>query len=455
MTHVNTHRGMLLCLFGWVLLICEPVWSGTASDLQQVQALFEKKDYQKALEEFGKLNKEISDSQEAYRLKIRILLRVGNPKDALVEYDKLVGDLKHDDQAVLREVALGFILVLTKDMREQMRGVAYTALKEWRHPEAIPVLEDGLNDGSGLVRALAAEGLAKLDAGRRSDRFRQALDDQAALVKEAVLKGLAQSGDASILTLVEPALKDPEVRVRLAAAEVLCNLKRQKGCDLLTRSVKALNPDERAYAVRVLADRQGTHALSMLIDASNHTQPSVRGAAATGLAHIDSGDAATVLTRLLKDPLTPVRIAAAVSLGQLHNIDTVTPLRNALEDRDAAVRAFVVGALLGQGESYGSVAATVQTLSNTKEPAIRAAVARALGHATQPNREQAQSTLLMLYQDTVPRVRIAAIKSIAKISGLSAVPILKQALHDEDDAVRATAGGGILQLMVQAASSQR
>jgi hypothetical protein len=32
---------------------------------------------------------------------------------------------------VLREVALGFILVMVKDMREQMRGAAYTALKKW------------------------------------------------------------------------------------------------------------------------------------------------------------------------------------------------------------------------------------------------------------------------------------------------------------------------------------
>ncbi|MBK9306054.1 MAG: HEAT repeat domain-containing protein [Nitrospira sp.] len=71
-----------------------------------------------------------------------------------------------------------------------MRGAAFTALKEWQSPDAVPFFEDGLSDGSGLVRALAAEGLAKLDAGRRSPKFRQALEDQAVLVKEAVLKDL-------------------------------------------------------------------------------------------------------------------------------------------------------------------------------------------------------------------------------------------------------------------------
>ena len=45
--------------------------------------------------------------------------------------------------------------------------------------ETIPALEDGLSDNSGLVRALAAEALGKLDAGRKSPRLRNALEDQA------------------------------------------------------------------------------------------------------------------------------------------------------------------------------------------------------------------------------------------------------------------------------------
>jgi HEAT repeat protein len=103
--------------------------------------------------------------------------------------------------------------------------------------------------------------------------------------------------------------------------------------------------------------------------------------------------------------------------------------------------------LLGQGEPYESVAGPIQILRNTKEPAVRAAVARALGHAVESNREPARSVLMLLMQDTVPRVRIAATKSIAKIEGVRAIPLLKQSLHDEDDAVRATAGGALLKVL--------
>lgn len=431
------------------LVWCIPMGSvfAGAAGIQQSQTLYDKQEYRKALDELNTLDSETARAPDVRRLKIRTLLRLGNPKDALTHYDDLTRVLKDEDQSILREISLGFVLSLTKDMREHMRGAAYTALKEWQSPESIPFLEEGLSDGSGIVRALAAEGLAKLDSGRRSARFRRALEDQAALVKESVLKGFAKSGDTSVLPFVEPALKDSEVRVRIAAAEALCHLKQPKGCELLLQHAKAPNPDERSSAIRALVDRQSAETLPILLESSAHRQPSVRGAAAAALAHVPTTEAVTALARLLRDPLPPVRIAAAVGLGQLRGFDARAPLNKALEDPDPAVRAFVIGALLEQGERYEIVAGPVQVLGTMQEPAVRAAVARALGHAVESNRAAARSALLPLLRDTVPRVRIAAIKSTVKIDGASAIPLLKESLHDEDDAVRATAGGALLKVI--------
>jgi HEAT repeat protein len=445
--------GIRQCVIGVLALILvihldDAAFGGAAAGIQRIQALYDQKEYQKVLEELAKLDPNTSGTPDVRRLNIRTLLRLGKPKDALTDYDNLVQLLKHDDQSILQEVALAFVVVLTHDMREQMRGVAYTALKEWPSPEAIPFLEDGLNDGSGLVRALAAEGLAKLDEGRRSARFRQALDDQAALVKEAVLKGLGKSGDASVIGLVEPLLQDSEVRVRVGAAEAMCRLGRKQGCALLEQSGKAANPDERGAAIRALIDLPGAPVLPILIEASEHKQPSVRGMAAMGFGHVPKPEAFTALTRLLKDPLPPVRVAAAVSLGQLHGFDARSPLRTAIaEDHDASVRAFVVGGLLEQGERFEQLVAPISVLSNAKEPAVRTAIARALAKASQGNRSAARSALRSLFADTMPRVRIAAIKSVAKLDGPDALPLLMQGLHDEDDAVRATAGGELLHLV--------
>ena len=158
------------------------------------------------------------------RLKIRSFLKLSNPKDALAEYDKLAMALKQDEVALLREVALGFILVMVKDMREQMRGAAYTALKEVDSDDVVPYFEDGLSDGSGPVRVLAVEGLGRSEAGRKSQKLRAAIDDQAGLVKARVVKVLGRTGDPGILALVESATKDELPTVRIAAYGALIRL---------------------------------------------------------------------------------------------------------------------------------------------------------------------------------------------------------------------------------------
>lgn len=436
----------LLALIGLIPL-ADGALAGAASGIQKIQALYDQHEYQRAIEELGKLDTDVAGAPEVRRLKISTLLRLGKPKEALADYDSFIQVARQEDHSLLQEVALAFVVVLSKDMREQMRGVAYTALKDWQSSDAVPFLEDGLNDGSGLVRALAAEGLAKLDQGRRSTRFRDALGDQAALVKEAVLKGLGRSDDASNVGLIEPLLQNPEVRVRVAAAEALCRHGRTQGCALLEQSGKAPNPDERGAAIRALVDLQGAHVLPILIEASQHKQPSVRGVAAMGFGHVSTPEALTVLSRLLRDPLPPVRVAAAVSLGQFQGLDARPPLRKAItEDRDASVRAFVIGGLLEQGERFDELSPAIEALSGTKEPAVRTALARALARASEGNRTAARSAVRALFSDTMPRVRIAALKSMTKLEGVSALPLLKQGLHDEDDAVRATAGGELLRL---------
>ena len=148
--------------------------AGTTAVPEEAQKAFDKKQYEQVLEQLGKLVQEQGAAPDVRRLKIRSFLKLGNPKEALGEYDKLELALKQDDVSLLREVALGFIVIMVKDMREQMRGAAYTALKEVDSDDVVPYFEDGLSDGSGPVRALAVEGLGRSEAGRRSTRLRAA-----------------------------------------------------------------------------------------------------------------------------------------------------------------------------------------------------------------------------------------------------------------------------------------
>jgi hypothetical protein len=159
-----------------------------ASILKEARSAFERKEYQRVVDRLEQASKTGALPVDAWGLKIRAQLGLGKPKEALLDYEQLHRQLAHDDVLLLREVALGFVIVLTKDMREQMRGAAYTALKDFESIDVVPLLEDGLSDASALVRALAVEALGKTEEGRRSPRLRQAIDDQAGLVKAAVLK---------------------------------------------------------------------------------------------------------------------------------------------------------------------------------------------------------------------------------------------------------------------------
>lgn len=134
----NRYVAIGLLLLTWLMPLHETAAGTTTSGMQAIQALYDQKEYQKVLDELAKLDSNMVGSPDVRRLKIRTLLRLGKPKDALSDYDDLVQLLKHDDQSTLQEVALAFVVVLTQDMREQMRGVAYTALKEWQSSEAIP-----------------------------------------------------------------------------------------------------------------------------------------------------------------------------------------------------------------------------------------------------------------------------------------------------------------------------
>ena len=118
-----------------------------ASSVKDVQAAFDKKQYQEALDLIEQVTKEKGSQPETRRLKVRSLIFLGKPKDALIEYERHEQELKQEDRPLLKDVALGFIYVLVKDMREQMRGAAYTALKDADSPDTIPALEDGLSDG--------------------------------------------------------------------------------------------------------------------------------------------------------------------------------------------------------------------------------------------------------------------------------------------------------------------
>jgi HEAT repeat protein len=451
MTMRNVRLGLgvsLLIGLCWLIVATGPAFAAGALPVPKaIQSLYDKNEFQQTLDEIGKLDKERAAAPEVRRLKIRSLLKLGNPKEALEEYDALEAMLKQEDQPVLREVALGFIVVMMKDMREQMRGAAYTALKEIDSDDVIPYFEDGLSDGSGPVRVLAVEGLGRSEAGRKSKKLRAALDDQAGLVKARVVKALGKSGDPSMIPVIEAATKDELTPVRIAAYGALIRLGRKEAWEQLRQGVEAPNPEDRAEAIRAIADLKDQRGASVMMELLTYQQPSVRAAAARGLGHLEKQEARGPIEQLLKDPVPAVRESAAASLADLGGKESLPALNQALKDGVVTVRAATLAALLQLGQPFETVAPTVRALAQQNDTAARSSAAFALGKATGVNVPGAVDMLSNLAADPLPGPKIVAIRSLGHIGDRQVVPLLKGALHDQNEAVRSTAAGALLHLM--------
>jgi HEAT repeat protein len=437
------------CLVGilLVVILCSMgipgILSAAASfeqELREARHAFDQKQYDRTLTVVEPLLKEPMVATKARRLKIKSLIRLARPIDALGEYEHLFEQLKQDDRPLLRELAIAFITPMLKDMREQMRGAAYTALKELDSDEGIPYFEDGISDGSGLIRALAVEGLGRLPAGRRSASLNKALEDQAGMVRAAAVKVIGRSGESAAAGKIQRALNDEQGVVRITAAGVLAKLNHGEGWDRVLQSTTVSNPEERATALRMLGEVKDRRGLSILKEALTDTQPSVRGAAAAAMGDLNAMDAVPSLVEAIHDRLPAVRAAAIVSLGELGATSSVSAIREALHDANLPVRAAAVSSLLHLGMPYDQVSATVHELAQNVDPGVRSAVARALSKGKDPQAIQALESFLA---DSLPRPRIAAVRSLGQTGGASEIPVLKRALRDQDEAVQATAGGAL------------
>ncbi|MBM4133995.1 MAG: hypothetical protein FJ245_09535 [Nitrospira sp.] len=433
-----------------------------AHSLKDAQAAYDQRHYDQALTLVESLTQDGGQGADALRLKARILVHLGRPVDALSVYDQVAAKLGKDDKALLHDVAFGFIVVVLKDMREQMRGAGYTALKEVSSDETIPYFLDGLSDGSGLVRALAAEGLGRLKPGAHTARLKKALEDQAAIVRVAVLKSLGRSRDRSQIPVVEPSLKDEQVTVRIAASGALVMLGRAEAWTQLREAAEAQNPEDRAAALRMLGDLEDRRALPLLQQALTHMQPSVRGAAATALGSLKDPAAGPALVKALHDSIPGVRTAVVISLGEVAASESAVALKESLLDPNQAVRAASVSALLHLRTPFAEVVDTVMTLSRNTDPGIRASVGRALSQAQGKGRAEAVEVLRLLLEDPLPRPRIAAARSLGHIVSpelnheqhREIIAILKNGLKDKDEAVRATVGGALIRALGAAGQDQ-
>ena len=377
------------------------------------------------------------------RFKMLGLARLGKTAEGVEVYEQFV-ETDGQDEGFLRELAVQSILPFRADMREQVRGAAYSALKEIPSDEVVPYFQDGLSDGSGMIRALVAEGMGKFPAGRQSKSFLGALKDQAGLVRVTILKALGRWGDHADISLIVPLLKDEHRVVQVAAAAALYRLGQKEHWQTVERATNVPEGYERGAALRMLGEIGDPKGLPLLAQGLRDKQPSIRAAAAASLGKLGSTEGVPFLIDALADPVPAVRSVAAVTLGKLKAEQAVSPLTQALQDRNMGVRAAAIAGLLQLSSPFSVVAGTVRELMGQQNPGLRSSVAKALGHGRAVD---VVGPLLLLLNDPVPKPKISAARSLGRVGGRELLPHLQRLMKEANEAVRATAAGAIARIL--------
>ena len=436
---------VLLLTMGAIVVNLPPAVAGTltaptASALErEATDAFNRAEYDRVLKLWHSIPAEGTASKTLIRLAFQSSLKLGRPEEALPLYQRLVPADQPDDPSFLRPLALSFLTSHVRDPQEYVRIMAYTMLAELGLPETQAVLEDGLLDGSVLVRARAADAIGKAGLAGKSGPLRRALSDAMPAVRIAAMNALSEANVTEIKPYLIEVARTDEGPESVFAAAALYRLGKQDMLTDITGAATLPDPEVRMAALGILGQLKRPSSLSVLSQGVYDPEPSVRAFAAGALGDYGHVGGSGPLTHALGDENARVRAVAATSLGRLGIRDNQPLLRALTRDADMLVRASAVEGLLRLGDL--SAVALAADLAKHANPTVRAATAHAL---TATSDKQGVAILQTLLHDQQPQPRLSAVKSLGK-SGAEVIPLLKQGLQDTDVTIRMAAAGSILQ----------
>lgn len=377
---------------------------------------------------------------DVWRAGVRSALRLGRPDAALVFYGRLVPPGKPDEPGVLRELAFALVARYVRDAQEHLRIAAYTTLAEAADRAALPLFEDGLLDSSVMVRARAAEGLARI--GAPDAALARALSDPAPSVSIAAMNALGATITPGLRATIVRLSRSEEGVLHIFALAALARMGQADAVEEIASEATLPNAELRMAAIGVLGQLKRPSSLPLLSQSVYDPDPSVRAFAAGALGDLGDPKGEPALLHALEDEDARVRGIAAASLGRLKLAGSRPVLRQAARDPVDLVRVGAVEGLLRLGDEEGLLLAA--DLAKHPDPSVRSATAQAVG---QSGNRQAMQVVEALLKDQQPQPRLMAARAIGRLGGRTAVPLLKQALNDSDPAVRIAAAGGLLKVL--------
>lgn len=260
-------------------------------------------------------------------------------------------------------------------------------------PQEAARIEARLSSDEVEVRRAAARRLGRVSLALARPLLLKALEDQDSEVKLAAARAAVELETRDVGPRVVPWLHERDVRLRLAAV------------DLLHRdpAAEAIEPLGRALADPDARVRRGAAAALGAMGRVAHEPMEARSRAA-----------AQLLGRL-DDPETEVRVAVVDSLARLGDAKAVLPLISKLQDGEANVRIAVARALGVLGDARASSALLM--VARDRDVQVTGQAVRALGFLGDPS---VIPSLIVFGQEPTPLpVRRVALTALGSLSAFA------------------------------------
>lgn len=272
------------------------------------------------------------------------------------------------------------------------------------------------------------------------ERVARALDSSDASERRLAAERLTDLPKELALPLVRKAMADPDVEVRLRAAQAAITFRLPKAGDLVIPWLSESDSRLRLAAADVVQAAPTDRAVVALGRVLADPSEDVRFATAVAMGASGSADAVSPLLGHLDDSSPEVRAEVARALGRIGDARAVVPLVGKVQDSSAIVRRSVARAL-GELEDDRAASALMLSLQDSSED-VRVEAVTALGRIRSRDATLAIGELV-LTDDSTPatspgssarreRVRRAALRSLGRIASADAVGVLVKALAADD-----------------------
>ncbi len=276
-----------------------------------------------------------------------------------------------------------------------------------------------------LAVAPAADALVWPDVPQRVERALHSPDPGA---RRAAAVELRTLGLQQAAPLLEIALADTDVEVRLAAAEAAMHLRWAPATEKVLPWLGDRETRLRIRACEVARSLPSPRAVPALARALSDADAAVRSPAAEALGEQASLDAVPPLLGKLDDPSPPVRIQVVRALAHLRDKRAVVPLVGKVQDSVSEVRREVARALGDLGDVRASQALLLQLRDNI--PEVRLEALRSLGRLRAADAVDAIAPLTAEHTTTV---RQTALEALGRIATPEAIKVLVAMLGQGDD----------------------